>query len=440
MPPLEMLWFLFSHGGWVIFLIIFLKFAWDFYVFYIQERYRENTKYVLLAIDVPKENMQGPKAVEQIFASLAAAQSSGNLIDKYIEGYTQRPFSLEIVSLGGYIQFLIRTPEKFRDLAEAAFYAQYPDAEISEVDDYAKETPNLFPDKEYDLWGTELVFYNKDAYPIRTYPSFEDKMAKDLKFKDPIASLLEVLGKMTEGEQLWLQIIITPCKSDWKDKGVNEVKKLIGQKVKVKTNLMDDILNSPIKLLQELGSIIIPQESSEKPKKEEPHSLMTYLSPGEKDVAGAMQEKLSKTGFKSKFRVIYLAKKEFSQKGKAISGIFGALQQFNTLNMNGFKPDGKTKTSVDYWFVKTRVAARQKRIMANYKNRSNMEPFFILNTEELATLFHFPTVELKAPLLKRVEMKRGEAPSILPTTEKSLKEKKEDDKKGGPPGNLPIIE
>lgn len=440
MPPHQAAWFLFVHGGWAIFLIIFLGISWSNYIVGIQEKYRRKLKYTLLSIDVPKENQQGPKAVEHIFANLAAAQSSGNLIDKYIEGYTQPPFSFEIASLGGYIQFLIRMPEKFRDLAEAAVYAQYPDAEISETDDYTREAPSNFPNKEFDLWGTELKLYNKDAYPIRTYPAFEDMTSKDDKFKDPMASLLETLGKVGEEEQVWLQLILTPCKSEWKSKGAVEVKKLIGQKVEVKKSLSDKIIESPLRLFEKLGDLFFAVPSAKKKEEKKEYNLMSYLTPGEKEVVTAMQNKLSKIGFQIQFRFIYLAKKEFFNKGKAISGVMGAIQQFNTLNMNGFKPDSETKTGVDYWFVKMRVTARQRSIMAAYKERKNTGKFFILNTEELATLFHFPVAAVKSPFLKKVEVKKGEAPGILPVSETPFEEAEEKEKAGEPPTNLPIAE
>ncbi len=279
MPVYQALWTLFIRGGWIIILIVFLRVAWEGYIRIIQEKYRQEVKHTLLAIDVPKENTQGPKAVEHIFANLAAAQSSGNLVDKYIKGYNQQPFSLEIISIGGYVQFLIRTPEKLKDLAEAAVYAQYPDAEINEVDDYTENMPGSFPNEDYDLWGSELVLYAKEAFPIRTYPQFVEPMTKDeLKFKDPMASILEVLSRASEGEQIWMQLIITPVKGDWKDKCANDVKKALGQKVESKISIIDEIIDSPVKLLEYIGDVILSRPAGKEETKEKKEG---NLSPGE---------------------------------------------------------------------------------------------------------------------------------------------------------------
>ena len=63
-----------------------------------------------------------------------------------------------------------------------------------------------------------------------------------------------------------------------------------------------------------------------------------------------------------------------------------------------------------------RTAWRRKRLMAAYKARSGVSghAYFILNTEELATIWHFPSVLIKAPLLQRTESKKASAPSSLP--------------------------
>ncbi|MFH1171813.1 MAG: hypothetical protein V1778_04735, partial [bacterium] len=80
-----------------------------------------------------------------------------------------------------------------------------------------------------------------------------------------------------------------------------------------------------------------------------------------------------------------------------------------------------TKTSADYWFVKRRVHARQHRIIRNYKRREFYRKFtgkapkpFILNVEELASIFHFPVMTVKAPQLQKTEARRGEPPIRLP--------------------------
>src|SRR3989338_3264680 len=133
---LEVVLQLFAIGGYLIlFWLIALVFE-EFFLEYRQELYKHNWKWVLLAIDTPALNVQTPKAVEQFFFHLAGAYEGHTIASKFWQGHKQRWFSFEIISIEGYIQFLVRTEETFRDLVEAALYAQYPDIEITEVDDY----------------------------------------------------------------------------------------------------------------------------------------------------------------------------------------------------------------------------------------------------------------------------------------------------------------
>src|SRR3989338_4642399 len=145
---LEVVLQLFAIGGYLIlFWLIALVFE-EFFLEYRQELYKHNWKWVLLAIDTPALNVQTPKAVEQFFFHLAGAFNDPGIGEKFWHGYKQKWFSFEIISIEGYIQFLIRTEESYRDLVEAALYAQSPDIEVTEVEDYVTKAPNTFPDKE----------------------------------------------------------------------------------------------------------------------------------------------------------------------------------------------------------------------------------------------------------------------------------------------------
>ncbi|MCX6744890.1 MAG: hypothetical protein NTX82_05180 [Candidatus Parcubacteria bacterium] len=130
--------FLFKYQGWLLYIWIFIQYlAFPEYMFYIQNRwFAKNVQTVLLAIDVPKMNEQSVQAMENFFDHLLGAHGSFLWWDKYIDGQFQLGFSCELISIDGNIQFLIRTPKQFRNMVEAALYGQFPDAEVTEVQDY----------------------------------------------------------------------------------------------------------------------------------------------------------------------------------------------------------------------------------------------------------------------------------------------------------------
>lgn len=400
-----------SRAGWALIPTTLFLF---YYIWLLGKRvkYLDSINYVFLAITVPAENEKNPKSMEQIFAGLHGIKSDLNFVEKYWEGKVQDIISLEIIGINGHIRFLIRTPDYFRDLVEANVYAQYPDAEIVEVEDYTKFAPTYFPNDKYELFGTDFILIKKDAYPIRTYRAFADEMGKEI-FIDPIAILTEVMSKLSEGEQIWIQFIIRPIGDDWKKAGEKVVAKIIGKKVEEKVS----VIEKPFKMLFDLLQNIVGMFSggaAEKKVKEDLPSIVPYLSPGEKEVAAAIEANIAKIAFDVKFRFIYLARKELFNKPKGVSSVIGAIKLFNTQNLNGFKSHKKVKTKVDYF--KFRIPGRQRRIMRNYKKRRmdrGATPF-IFNIEELATVFHFPYTTVKAPTISRPEAKKAEPPMDLP--------------------------
>ncbi len=416
--PAKIIWFIFSHGGWLILIIAIFYFLFYLRLFLKRKKYVAAVKQTLLTIDIPKDNEQSLLAVVQIFATLAGIKISLNLIEKYWLGKVQLWFSLEIISLEGYIQFLIRTPTDYRDLVEAAIYAQYPEAEITEVEDYVSLIPNdvYRSSSEFKLWATEFILNKDSCYPIKTFKFFEYPLSQT--FIDPMASLLEVMSKLGRGEQIGLQLLIRPTNDDWKEKGYQIIRHLVGEKGEPPQHFGDKIVNVSVKSLEKFSEAVIKLWGDIKEEKVKPGqpNLMQFLTPGERFVLENIQTKLAQICFATKFRIYYLAHQEVFLKGRGVNALIGAINQFNTTNLNAFKKDKRRVTDVNYFFIKARIALRQKKFVKNYKNRvmrKGSTPF-MLSLEELATLYHFPTITVKAPLLKRTEAKKAEPPVALP--------------------------
>lgn len=458
--PVLLIWEVFKNGGWIVVAVLYfigIPIALVMtYISSLQRSYQAAIKYVVLALDIPRGNEQTPKAVEAIFSHLHGIQKGGNLKEKYLKGYIQPQLSFEIIGIEGQTQFLIRTPEDLRDVVEATVFAQYPDAEITEVEDYTEFVPDDFVAAGYNMWGADIIPTNKDVFPIRTYPFFEHSLSQSL--LDPMASLLELMGRLGPSEQIWLQLVMTPC-DNWLDQAKAAVKKIMGVKETKKMNPLLEISSNVTKGLYDSATYyLLPQGEPEKPEKPEKASFMA-LSTGDKALIEGIQMKASKIGWKVRFRFLYIGKKPYFSKSRGVTGIMGALKQFAIQDMNGFKPDGITKTAVDYFFIKSRVLAKQKRILWNYKNRILEKKFmkknlgrqatqpFIMNVEELASIYHFPVETVKAPMVARTEAKRGEPPIALPVEpfaaegisgSASGSRAEEPPLRAGPPANLPM--
>ncbi|MEA3249099.1 MAG: hypothetical protein U9Q03_01955 [Patescibacteria group bacterium] len=439
---------IFLDFGWIPFIFIVIWGGWHLWVLWRQNLFVANkVTTTILAIDVPRQNEQTAKAVEHIFSTLGGAYSGLDRYEKYWLGKIQPTFSFEIASVGGYVQFMVHTWNKHRDLVEAAIYAQYPDAEIIEIADYTDTIPKTFPNPEWNTFGTEFTLKRPSHLPIRTYFQFEHTSA-EYPFKDPLSTLLEILASLKANEQIWVQFLITPTDSKWKDDGQKAVDKMMGKTVKPKASPLDALMWLPKGVAKELAGIF---ETGEPPKKEEKKKdefKMLNMSPGERGVLEAIQMKLSKIGFKTKIRVVYAGKHDIFSK-KRFTALKGSMMQFSALDMNEIKTYGKVTPKSDYFYQRWTEQAKKTSVVRRFRSRSNEGGTpFILNTEELATLYHYPMLDVKAPLIKKTDAKRAEPPSRLPTgdfTESPFKvapaeaeEPKAEEEEGEPPANLPF--
>lgn len=388
-------------------------------IYSLQNKFAAGIKYTFLAIDIPKNSEQTPKAMEQVFATITGAHQDISKRAKITKGEIQPSFSFELISIDGYVQFLVRTPVVWRDLVEAAIYAHYSDAEITEVEDYTKDIPTVYPNDTHKIWGADLTLTQNEAFPLRTYRSFEDPLSQEI--KDPVASMIETMSRVQKNEQIWLQIILVPTEnSQWVKRVLKQAYKMAGKKVESGSKAWyTPILNILFRLPDFLMMLQV-ESAEEKSKKDDADSRMLYLTPGERASVEAVEMKASKLGFVCKIRLVYVSTLEQFQPSRVVSSVFGSIKQFGDLTSNSLKPNKKTKTSVVY-FPKYRIDPRRTKVMRNYKARDWYAgaKSYILNVEELATLYHFPSITVKSSLLKRTEAKKSDAPTQLPTIEAS---------------------
>lgn len=430
--PNVILWQIFTTVGWIPIALTLLYGFFEIWMDYIQGQWAAAQKYVFLAIDIPRGNAQSPKAVENMFAYLAGAHGSINLIETYWDGKFQVSFSFEIVSIDGYTQFIIRTPVIFRNLMETAVYSQYPDAEITEVDDYTEGLPRKFPDEEYDVFGVEFTQANNPAFPIKTYEEFEHKMGEpETHYRDPMAALMDLCSSLRKGEQLWYQIIVCPIDMiTWLSIGDTAVKKILKEEIPVEKNIVDkagDLILEGIGVFSEFIYRLWGDISEEKkPEKKDDALKMMNLKPKEKKQVEAIHNKVSKIGFATKVRFVYMAKKDVMNKPKVANGFVGYMKQFAAMDLNNLRPDMKvTATSAHYLFKNYRLNEKKGKIVRHYMDRDGGagRKMGILNTEELATVWHFPIESVvKAPLIGKAPGRKAEPPSNIPIGEEMVAE------------------
>jgi len=405
---------------WWLWLPVFLTVLFiELWVKYLKTKAIKKIKWLLLEVKISRNIEKTPKAMEQVFSGLHGILTKVKFLDKYWKGKVQEWFSFEIAGIDGSVYFFIRTPENFRNLVEAQIQAQYPDAEILEVLDYAAPLAGKIPSKTYDINGVEFILEKADYYPIRTFLSFEERQKE--RRLDPMASFLEILSKLSPSENIFIQYLIKPTgEKDWINEGIEAVNKLVGKKTEVKKNWFEIFFGGINEFVVNLLKAIAIYPEWSEAKKEEVKTTSQNLSPGNRLVAEAIENKISKLAFRVCIRFAYIAKRDIFNRVN-IAAINGAFKQFNTLNLNAFKGNKKAGTTADQPriipFIKNRRGfIRKVAFVDRYVNRklSKNKKDFILNTEELATIYHYPILVVETPTMRRVEAKKSEPPVSLP--------------------------
>ncbi len=384
---LEILWQVIIFGWWIflpIGLYSIFRPLWEKYVSGVYARESLNT--ILLKIKIPQDQSANPKAMESVLIGLTGTGRTITLYNAITTGAFQDYFSLEIASREGETSFYIATPKRSEDLVKKLFYSQFPDIEIMEApEDYTKAIPDTIPDENWGLWGGKYILEKNQAQPINTYPSFEDKFTGEM--VDPLSGLLEAMGSLGPGEHLWFQIQIGLPPAEWRKEGKKEIEKILK-----KYNLMP------------------ASESSEE-------VMMRVLPHHEQETIKAISYKMSKPAFSTQIIFAYIARQEVFNPILA-ANIGGAMKQFESGDLNAFMLDKYYTLSTYFLLAKGRKEYRARRLVDMLRDRDVQGVCPVLNVEELATLFHFPTKMMRVPSLPRLDNKRAPAPPNLPLEEK----------------------
>lgn len=411
-----------EFGIILIVLIFLIVITWHVWVSYIQTVFLKSLKWTLLEIRPPKDVFKSPLAMELVLNSLYTGAQGGDWFTKHWKGEVSLWYSLEIVSIEGRVRFFIRTPAKFKKMIETQLYAQYPQAEIFEAEDYTQNLPDFSKNADFNLWATNFILSKDDVIPIKSYIDYGlDKSIGVLDPEqqvDPITPMIEFLSSLSIGEQVWIQILVRPDTKRFSVKKGSEIQE--GKDWKAKAKEVIKTLNDELKEKDAEGKVTTVRRATK----------------GEQYVIEAIERNAAKFGFDAHIRGLYIAKKDMfgGLAGTRAPSLIGAFRQYASGDLNGFKPDKATKFEAWEDLLGRKLFKRKKDYLDAYKARAHFygsfdffspssyfttpndsggKPF-ILSTEELATIFHLPGKVVEAPSFNRINTTKSEPPSNLP--------------------------
>ncbi|OGD66894.1 hypothetical protein A2442_03355 [Candidatus Campbellbacteria bacterium RIFOXYC2_FULL_35_25] len=391
--------------GPIFLLLILINICWKTWLGYKRFEFITKQNRILLELRLPKEIKKTPLAMELLLNAIHQTGGEGTWYARDFQGKARTWFSLEIVSIGGQVKFFIWTEKFYKNFLESQIYAQYPGVEIYEVPDYTKSVQLDF--NKVSAWGSEFILTKADPYPIKTYIDYKlDKEGiKDEEKSDPMSPVIELLGSIEKGEQIWIQILVRAHKKEYK-KSLSFEDKIKKMKWSDKVDWTDAGKKEILKL-------------AEKSKSEKGESAR-MATKGEQNIIASLERNIDKMAFDCGIRTMYIAEKE---KFNAINvvGTVGSFKQYNSMSLNGFRPNHVTAFDFPWQDYKDiRASKLKKHMLGLYKRRAYFYfPYrnsnqFVLSSEELATIFHLPGEVVQTPTFSRVASKKSEPPVDLP--------------------------
>ncbi len=343
---------------------------------------------VVLQISLPKfrreEEANQTGGIEQIRQAVSTAESFFSTIGglKAQRGFSawlygrSDELSFEIVLHEGLIRFYVAVPESMRAHVEQQISSNYPDAHIEQMEDY-----NLFSPTSTIL-GAYMTFTRSSAFPIKSYLKLET---------DPLSALTNTMSKVEPGDGIAIQYVVRSARKEWRSKGLS-IASQMQQGMK-----LDDAIRGGAKKKGE-GWIALALGSGKTQPEKPPEQYR--LSPLEEEAVKGLEQKASKAGVDANIRLVVAADSP-ARAQSLLGNLISAYSQYNLYQFGNV-------------FQKA-IPPSKKRVIRRFIYRSFDERYkIVLNTEEMASLWHLPLPSSETPNIQWLGARRAAAPVNIP--------------------------
>ncbi|MEO6728415.1 MAG: hypothetical protein ABIM99_00680 [Candidatus Dojkabacteria bacterium] len=261
--------------------------------------------------------------------------------------------SFEVVAFKESIRFYVVCPKKIASVIDRQINGAYPTAEINKVKEY-----NLFPDHAKVSYAA--LGLDKDTkIPISTYEELP---------VDTMAIVTDIFSKLGDGEAAAMQVVISPAGGEW-------VKSAKAYTEKIREDAK-------------------PKEAKEGETAPKPPKQKL-----DDETLSMIDKKADKNGFHTDIRIVVVSTDKFAGESH-LTNIMSSFDQYGKIGGNKFK-----KLKGD----------KVKNIASDFIYRIPRGEM-VLNTAELATVFHFPNKKVEAPHIKWLLSKKAPAPDYATST------------------------
>ncbi len=343
-------------------------------------------KSVTMLVTVPKsvagQTETGEGTKERVHEAIAAAEAFfanlGGLKPQkgwkaWLYGRTDE-MALEIVCLKKVIKFYVTVPRSSQTFIEQAISAAWSDANVEPVEDF-----NIFSPTGVVV-GAHVKLARLSAFPIKTYRKQD---------KDPLNALTQSVAKLPETEGAAFQFLIRPTSGAWRKRGI-----------KIAANMKKGMTISEAVSGQKKSKAGLAELSGMKQFKE---AQEHRLSPLDEQAMQGLEEKASKAGLEVCARIVACGDSAESAQS-SLASMLNAFAPYNVYEYgNSFAKD---------------VPRSKARTLSAFVHREfDDNRTFILNAEELASVWHLPTPWSETPNIQWLLARRVPAPANIPRPE-----------------------
>jgi hypothetical protein len=319
--------------------------------------------------EVIKENISRAEGIYALLAGIAKKQ-------RWL--YSQRHISFEIVAKGKQIFFYVVVPVSLVSAVQKALTAAYPDIHTALVEDH-----NIFAPQTVltSVCGGEFEMTAQSYYPLNNYKTLDI---------DPLKGLIGALSRLGENEGAAMQVLFRPAHPKWSKKARQMAKGILNpnkKRASDPTHILGSVVSAPFK-------------SPDWQAKEHSSDPSKQADSIDQKLAQSIEEKASQPAFETLIRVV-ASTGDAARSRLVVQDFVNGFAQLNLPGSNSLKFTESKRLdhlATDYIF---RFFPANKRHV-------------VLNTIELATLFHLPNeMGDTATPIERVGVKEVAAPSVL---------------------------
>ena len=312
---------------------------------------------------------------ETLFSSIGGLRAQGGLAAWFLG--RDDHFSFEIVAHSGRIYFYIVAPARQALYLEKQVTAHYPEAVVEEVEDY-----NAF-NLKCAVTAGYLKTKDSGILPLKTYM----KMGVD-----PLNSIINIISKLERHESISIQYVVRSAQGSWHRRSK-------------RASLMIHRYGSVFKGLRASHPLwaiwyMFAPPSSNTPKDQQSNMNYKRLTAVEEEMLKAIEEKNLKAGLEVNLRFVACAKTK-AQADYYLENLANVYNEYNNFQYgNNFS---------------RLFRGNQKKIIEDFiYRRFNEQNSFLLNTEELTSVFHFPLKGTETPNIMWLTAKIAPAPATVP--------------------------